>query len=530
MQPLHSIEPAAVRARIRDGREVAFLDLREAGPHGRAKPLFAVNIPLGHLEERIHALVPRQSTPIILFDAETGLSQRGAEVLAALGYTEVVRVRGTLADWRRAGAELFRDTNVPSKAFGEWVEQEAHTPEISAEELKALRDRGEDVVVIDDRPFTEYRVATVPGSINVPGAELILRAQELQRSPDTLVVVHCAGRTRSLIGTQTLVNSGLFRRVVGLRDGNIGWHLAGFSLEHGADRRAPVHLAPANHARARAAATHLAERTGVRFLTAAELARWEREADRHSLFKFDVRSPEEFAARRAPGFASAPGGQLIQATDEYIGVLNARVVLGDDDGVRAATTASWLRQLGFEQVAVLRDGLRDQLASLPTPERAWVRPPDVPQIEPNSLQSLIGTPGVVVVDLRLSSEYAAGHIPGSWYAPRARLAEALPAFPRAERIILVSSDGYRAAFAQPELQALTTAAVTILAGGFSAWPLRGRPVQTGLIRAAVPPDDIYRRPLENDPDAMKRHYIAWELGLPAQVRNDGTARFVVHTP
>jgi hypothetical protein len=43
-----------------------------------------------------------------------------------------------------------------------------------------------------------------------------------------------------------------------------------------------------------------------------------------------------------------PGGQLQQATDQYLGVRYAIVVLSDDDGVRAPATASWLRPLGHE--------------------------------------------------------------------------------------------------------------------------------------------------------------------------------------
>ena len=61
-----------------------------------------------------------------------------------------------------------------------------------------------------------------------------------------------------------------------------------------------------------------------------------------------MRTPEEFAAGAVPGFVHAPGGQLVQATDQWIGTRGARVVLVDDEEVRAPMTAQWLRQLGHE--------------------------------------------------------------------------------------------------------------------------------------------------------------------------------------
>ena len=45
----------------------------------------------------------------------------------------------------------------------------------------------------------------------------------------------------------------------------------------------------------------------------------------------------------------APGGQLIQATDSFVGVLNGKIVLIDDgELLRASLTASWLKQMGFD--------------------------------------------------------------------------------------------------------------------------------------------------------------------------------------
>src|SRR5204863_7041947 len=87
------------------------------------------------------------------------------------------------------------------------------------------------------------------------------------------------------------------------------------------------------------------------------LARFLDQADERTLYVFDVRSPEEYAAGHLAAARSAPGGQLVQATDVYMATRNARIVLVDDDGVRAVMTGSRLAQMGWHEVYVLEGGL-----------------------------------------------------------------------------------------------------------------------------------------------------------------------------
>src|SRR5262249_61186558 len=90
--------------------------------------------------------------------------------------------------------------------------------------------------------FDEYATMNIPGSTSVPGAELVLRAGRAAPDPDTTIIVNCAGRTRSIIGTQSLINAGIGNKVRALRNGTMGWTLARHDLEHGADRRGGVGL------------------------------------------------------------------------------------------------------------------------------------------------------------------------------------------------------------------------------------------------------------------------------------------------
>ena len=255
--------------------------------------------------------------------------------------------------WAAAGFELFSGVNVPSKAFGEYVEHAKGTPSIAADELEKLLRDGADLVVLDSRPFDEYARVSIPTATNVPGAELVLRAREIAPSPQTTVVVNCAGRTRSIIGAQSLINAGLPNKVVALRNGTMGWSLAGFTCDNGKDRRAPP-ASPMTLEWARSAAQRVAQSCGVERIDRATLDAWRADAGR-TLYVFDVRDPAEYEAGHLPGAISAPGGQLVQATDQYVGTLGARIVLVDDAEVRAAMTASWLRQMGWRDVFILTE-------------------------------------------------------------------------------------------------------------------------------------------------------------------------------
>src|SRR5262245_59802232 len=349
-----AISAKRVSERLAGSEELALLDVREQGVHYRGHPFYAVSCPLSRLELMVGDLVPRKSVPVVVLNGgNEGLAQRAKSKLESLGYTDVSILEGGCEGWKQAGLELFSGVNVPSKAFGEFVEHQYETPRIPPEELKALLEKKQKMVILDSRPLEEYRRMNIPGSIDVPGAELVWRVHDVAPEPDTLVVVNCAGRTRSIIGCQSLRNAGIPNQVVALKDGTMGWDLAGFECERGAGRVAPP---PTLDGREKAlrAAERVAVRFDVKFVDGKTLEKWRRDAAR-TLFILDVRTREEFERKHVAGARHAPGGQLVQASDEYVGVRNARVVLVDWELVRAVMTASWLNQMGWDDVHVLQD-------------------------------------------------------------------------------------------------------------------------------------------------------------------------------
>ncbi|KQM52272.1 thiosulfate sulfurtransferase [Sphingomonas sp. Leaf208] len=354
--------PTEIRTALLLGHEIALLDVRHEAAFATGHPLFAANLAFNRIDLEAMIRLPRKDVPIVLYDDGEGYVPTAAAALAALGYTNIETLEGGLKGWRSAGFEVFEDVNSYSKAFGELVEARRHTPWLAAEDVAALIEEKADIAILDARRFEEYATMNIPGSTSVPGAELVLRVAEAVPDPDTTIIVNCAGRTRSIIGTQSLINAGIPNRVVALRNGTIGWTLAGQSLAHGSDRPAPeIRKSDETAATARA----VAYRAGVKRLTPAELAVLERDT-RRTLYRFDVRRPDEYAAGHIAGFRSYPGGQLVQETDIAAPVRGARIVLADDIGPRADMTASWLAQMGWD-VFVLDGGFDTPLETGPGP-------------------------------------------------------------------------------------------------------------------------------------------------------------------
>jgi rhodanese-related sulfurtransferase len=387
---LSTVSPADIRRALLLREEIALLDLRHEAAFATGHPLFAANMAVDRIAIEAAVRLPRKDAPIVLFDDGEGLVAAGAERLAALGYSNVRALDGGLKAWRAAGYEVFEDVNSYSKAFGELVESRRHTPSFSADEVAKLIADKANIAILDVRRFDEYATMNIPGSVSVPGAELVLRAGQAAPDPDTTIIVNCAGRTRSIIGTQSLINAGVPNKVRALRNGTIGWTLARHTLAHGADRRGAIGSFEGGPANAR----DVAYRAGVRHIGAKEMSALVAETSR-TLYRFDVRDAEDYTAGHLQGFRHYPGGQLVQETDMAAPVRGARIVLTDDKGVRADMTSSWLAQMGWE-VYVLEGGYAGTLEVgpplvLPKPDPAhrYRRPYEGTDIAEGAMQAYL---------------------------------------------------------------------------------------------------------------------------------------------
>jgi rhodanese-related sulfurtransferase len=515
------VDARTLKAWLRDGGELALLDVREAGEFGEAHLFHAIPLPYSRLEAELERLVPNAATRTVLVDdGNTGIATKATQRAAALGYTSLAILDGGTAAWKAAGYRLFAGVNVPSKAFGELVEHADRTPHISAVELRARVARGDRLVIVDGRPLAEYRKMNIPGGICCPNGELALRIGTIAPDPQTTIVVNCAGRTRSIIGAQTLIEIGVPNPVYALENGTQGWFLAGFALEHGGTRK----YAGAISAAAAPRAAAFARQHGVIEIPAATAAEWLADA-RRTTYLLDVRTAEEFATGHLPGAQHAPGGQLMQATDQWVGVRNARILLVDSDGVRAPVAAAWLRRMGHD-AHVFQGGIRAALAVPPRASAAEAVLPRLSLIAPHDLEERLRGGHVRAVVLRPSADYRREHIPGAVWAIRPRLAHAVDGYRGA--LALVADEPLIARAAALDLAELGFSDLCLLSGGFAAWRAAGLPTVSTPDR---PPDAeridyLFFVHDRHDGNAeAARRYLAWELGLLAQLDEDERATF-----
>lgn len=524
---MKNIESAQLRDALKNGDEIALLDVREQGEFGQCHLFHANNTPLSRMELEISRLVPRKSTSITLTSAGLpGLCEDAAGVLEAMGYSAVTVCADTPSGWKEAGFTLYSGINVPSKAFGEAVEHHFETPSIAPAALKEMQDSGDDLVILDSRTFAEYQNMNIPGGVSVPGGELAYRVRDFAPSPETTVIVNCAGRTRSIVGAQSVINSGIPNRVLALENGTMGWHLAGLELEHGREDQYSDGD-PASMEAAEKMRDQVARAYGISSIDHETLTAWRAQADERNLYLLDVRDPKEFRAGHLSGSRSAPGGQLVQATDFQIGVPSGRIVLIDDTGVRATMTAHWLVQMGFPDVHVLEGGL-GPVGALKTGLETTVTGDDVALITPAELQDRLQQDDVFVLDLGESRVHRKAHIPGSKWAIRTRISNTGPGMPEDGLVVLTSDNDAIARLAVAEARSLTNAEVVVLAGGMNAWIAADLPCEAD---PAYPADadcvDVYLRAYDRNADVEMRmqEYIDWEIALIDQIAQDADVTF-----
>jgi rhodanese-related sulfurtransferase len=472
-------------------------------------------------------MVPRRSTPIVIVDSDGGeLAARVAHRLVQLGYSSVRILDGGSMAWQAAGFATYPSTYALGQAFGEIVESAYDTPRVSALEVHRRINAGEKFAFFDSRPLVEYMVQTIPGAVDCPGGELAFRVPALGLPSDTTIVVNCAGRTRSIMGAQSLINMGVPNQVVALENGTMGWLIAGFELEHGCHRGTPM---PSQSAIESAAgvARDLAAHFEVDTIDHERLARLLAD-DNRTTYLVDVRQQEEYVAGHIAGSIWIPSWEMAPWVFRHLATRGARIVLVDTpDLIRATATASWLVQIGFGEVLLLRDALDGQALDVgDEPSYALDLPVDVEVVAVSELPSRMDS-GATVLDFAASAEYVAGHIPGAWFAIRSKLPSTVSALPGDGEVICTSSDDLLPRYCARDLAALTDRKITVLAGGTGAWRAVNGPLESGDDRLLHEVDDAYRSPggVTSDPLVSFERYLEWEQDLVREIARDVTAPF-----
>ena len=498
----------------------AVFDVRERGEYNECQIPNATSLARSQIEFRIAGLVPDRKVQLVVYDDGGARAPLAAATLRRLGYENVAVLGGGLSGWKSADQPTVSGVNVPSKAFGERVQHARNIPDLSAEELKALQDRAENLLILDVRTPEEYGRFCIPGGINVPGGDLILWAEELKQRENTSVIVNCAGRTRSIIGTAALRRLGL-TNVRELRNGTMGWVLAGFELETKPQRPTPLASAMGREA-ATALARRIAAEETISWISSQELSRT-LEA-RGMNYLIDVRSEGEFASGHVPGSINVPGGQAVQRADDFVAVRNARIIFISNESARAVMAAYWYREMGLAKVAVLEGGVRawsesggsiedGPAADEPVGFEAAQRAARV--VDARTVEGRIHDSSSLILDVGSSADFETGHLPGAKWMSRGWLELKLPELyaDRNQPIVVTCRDGRQSVFAALTLGVLGYSDVVVLDGGARAWTAAGYPTEPGAGGCLVEQNDVVLSPSIRGTKEDMQRYLDWELTL-----------------
>ena len=499
----------------------AVFDVRERGEYNECQIPNTTSLPRSQIEFRVAKLVPDRKVQLVVYDEGDTRAPLAAASLLRLGYENVSILNGGSRAWQGEVQPTVSGVNVPSKAFGERVHHERNIPDLAPEDLKALQDGSGDLIILDVRTPEEYGRFCIPGAINVPGGDLILWAEDLKQRKDIEVIVNCAGRTRSIIGTAALRRLGL-TNVRELRNGTMGWVLAGFDLEKKPERPTPPAPATADKT-ATALARRIAAEETISWISCRELTHALEPKTMHYLI--DVRSEGEFASGHVPGSINVPGGQAVQRADDFVAVRNAQIMFISNDSARAVMAAYWYREMGFPNVAVLEGGVRAWAESGGSIEVG--SSPDEPLgfevarlaacvVDALTVKSKLPDPAVLLLDVGASVDFEQAHLPGAKWISRGWLELKLPELyaDRSQSIVVTCPDGRQSMLAAVTLGQMNYTNVVVLGGGVRAWWGAGFAVEQGADGCLVERNDVVLSPSIRGTKEDMQRYLDWELKLP----------------
>jgi rhodanese-related sulfurtransferase len=518
---MQEIDAATLKPLLTSGQEIAFIDVREHGQYGEGHPFFAVSIPYSVLEKRAVGMLPGKRIDIVVLDNDDGVAERACRRLNSLGYKSVQKLKSGAAGWAAAGYTLFKGVNLPSKTLGELVEHASHTPRITATELAAKRYSGEEFVLLDGRTPSEFAAMNIKGAMSCPNAELGHRLYQFAPDDTTPIIINCAGRTRSIIGAQGLINQGFKNPICALENGTAGWQLAGFEINRSGGETNLEQLDGDAIARSRARGLSLMKRFAIPTVDTSTLEVWLGDEMR-TTYLLDVRTEEEFVAGHMKASQHAPGGQLAQATDLVIAARGARVVLVDDTGLRAANTAVWLKQMSHD-VYVL-DVDVTTISQSGTGSEPSLGSTQLPEVDIEEAVALMSN-GTQLIDLNPSKTFRNRHLKGAIWSIRPNLTASHPTISKA---VIVTAD-------DPVITQIASA--DLFEAGYSDVRYLAPPDEPGPLEFVSTPNDppdaecidylffVHDRHQGNMIAAQA--YLDWETGLLDQIDAQERAAFKV---
>lgn len=479
------------------GNPFALIDTRERRDHVNGHWFGSTNIPLSTLTPQINRLIPELDFPIHFLDWQNAPANAAANQLSDLGYTNIKRHPTHVP--AELGQGFVKGEFVWSKAFGEVVAHTSGLAEVTPAEYLA---NYKEAHLFDVRPSAEYSQFTIPSSQSLPNSLLLANMEALKNS-GRFALLHCAGRTRSIIGACTLKAAGYNGPYAIFKGGTQAWQLDGFEREFNATRlfaKESDNEKPVKDFLSRWDINHTQ-------IDHADLDAFVATHAIHHLF--DVSDDAATGQLVSHNIIKISGTNLIQQTDRSIARYHVPVILFDHgSGSRAAFAAYWLQSMGFS-VSVIY--LKDQLVALP---------PHSHNITPETPYAVFSIDQLLrhqdnsgkLIDVRPSKAYADDHLTESHWE---NISELLAQDAQLkEPIALIGND----------ISHATETANLLEQHG---WQIAG---VYGWQPGDIDPDQLQKQSLDLPADQSalfagrhhgnmqdSRDYLAWEEDLPEQI-------------
>ena len=400
------------------GQPFALIDSRERRDYVNGHWFGSINIPLSDFarsrSNSFRNLIPDTDFAVHILDWQDAASSEAITQLSAMGYTQVTAHKTALPDSHDADNKesgFVKGEYVWSKAFGEIVAHSTALLEVTPAQYLADY---QGAMLFDVRPTAEYREFTLPGSQSLPNSLLLANADALAATGQ-VALLHCAGRTRSIIGACTLRAAGYNGPYAVFRGGTQAWQIDGYEREHNASRVFATDT----------------EASGV---VEAFLRRWQIQyshvddaglapfmADRAGHLLFDVSDDAAADQPLMHGVVKISGTNLIQQTDRSIARYHVPITLFDHgSGSRAAFAAYWLSTMGFIVTVAYLDSPLGGRHENPAPlDNRFT------SVAPDQIITWIAKP-VTMLDFRPSKAFARSHLKGSYWANISQILQQSP--------------------------------------------------------------------------------------------------------
>ena len=258
--------------------------------------------------------------------------------LKKLKYNRSFFIKGDYKIWKKYKFPLWAGEYTFSKAFGEWIEITSNIKNLYAKELYKIHKKNHNYLQIDARPKKEFEKFSLPQSVQCSGGELpcyINNTENLRKN----YIVHCAGRTRSIIAYQTLKDFNFKNKKYVLNGGTQNWVLNGFDRKF--KNQSKIKSIKINYKDDLKLANSIAKKFKI---PSTQIMN-----KQTNCYNFQINS-EIKNFKKIPGWKQVNATTLIQSTDKFISSTNTKILIFSNIPSSAVFTVIWLRRMGYQAI------------------------------------------------------------------------------------------------------------------------------------------------------------------------------------